>query len=160
MLQSMVVVVSSRSGCGTEDSGGQPIRTSTLSHGMSARRRHRICSIGHFTKSVFLRVPRDYKRISHTGKRITGGGEGHPSEFQTEPSNFLLLFSVFLASRCDQLTQSPNRFTSKSLLVSKGSPRPTYHRALTSLRMSAMIAFFLFVPPSRATFLSYQVLTT
>jgi hypothetical protein len=57
MHKRMVVVVGRLSVSGAEDSGGQPIRTSTLSHGMSARERHRICSIGHFTKSVFLRVP-------------------------------------------------------------------------------------------------------
>lgn len=100
MQNSMVVVVGSLSVSGTEGSGGQPIRTSTLSHGMSACQRHRICSIGHFTKSVFLRVPRDYKRISHGRKRIRGGAEGHPSEFQTEPSIFLCFSSLCVAPRC------------------------------------------------------------
>ena len=57
MQKSMVVVVGGVPLAGTEDSGGQPIRRSALSHGMSACQRHRICPIGHFTKSVFLRVP-------------------------------------------------------------------------------------------------------
>ena len=57
MQESMVVVVGSLFFSGTEDSGGQPIRTSTLSHGMSTCQWHRICPIGHFTKPVFLRAP-------------------------------------------------------------------------------------------------------
>ena len=66
--------------------------------------------------------------------------------------SFLCLFSPFYAQ------DSPSRFTSNILLVSNASPRPTYHSAFTSLRMTAMIAFF-FTPPSRTTFLLYQVFT-
>jgi|APIni6443716594_1056825.scaffolds.fasta_scaffold304513_2 hypothetical protein len=107
MQNSMVVVVGVLLLSDTEDSGGQPIRTSTLSHGMSACQRHRICSIGHFTKSVFLRVPRDYKRISHGRKRIRGGAEGHPSEFQTEPSIFLVFLLALRRSSLLLTTRKP-----------------------------------------------------
>jgi len=99
MPKSMVVVVGSLWFSGTEDSGGQPIRTSALSHGMSACQRHRICPIGHFTKSVFLRVPRDSIGISHTRKRIGGRGEGHPSEFQTELSIFLAFLLIVVTRK-------------------------------------------------------------
>jgi hypothetical protein len=90
MHESMVVDVGSLSLSGTEDSGGPPIRKSALSHRMSACQRHRICPIGHFTKSVFLRAPGDYARNSH--RRFRGGNEGSPSEFQTEPSILVVFF--------------------------------------------------------------------
>jgi hypothetical protein len=66
MRQSMVAVVSVLFS-DAEDSGGQPIRTSTLSHGMSTCQWHRICSIGHFAGSVFLGAPRDCARNSPKG---------------------------------------------------------------------------------------------
>jgi len=72
MHQSMVVVVGRLSVSGTEDSGGQPIRTSTLSHGMSTCQWHRICPMGYFVKSVFLRAPQDFARNSPQGGSEAG----------------------------------------------------------------------------------------
>ncbi len=159
MQKGMVAVVGSLFFSGTEDSGGQPIRTSALSHGMSA-------SSGIVSASSDISRNRSSSGCLETtkGSRIyRSGSEGEAKvtrrNFRPNPPFFLLFSSLCFSPVGDYSETRPNRFPSNILFVSRGSPRPTYHRALTSLRMIPTIAFF-FTPPSRATLLSYQALTT
>src|SRR6266511_1710337 len=98
-------------------------------------------------RSIILRVPWDRRR-SCTWQRYDAT-EGHPSEIRNARDRPVKVDHGYVAT-C-------NRRVSKSLLLSKVPPRPTWYSPLVSLRISATAAREA-RPPSRCFLRWYQAL--